>query len=128
MHLLGPSLMFILNDPKHIHTGEKLYHCDICGKSFSVNSTLITHKCISTGEKPYHRDICEKSFSQIAASVFTNLYTKISYKREAMALCYVVNLCDNQLIFHKDIHTGEKPQRCHICGTLSLQSKHLTIH
>ncbi|CAI9743423.1 finger 431-like [Octopus vulgaris] len=64
----------IFDDHKHIHNGEKPYHFDICGKSFSVNSTLITHKRICTGEKPYHRDICEKSFSQIAASVFTNVF------------------------------------------------------
>ncbi|XP_036356665.1 zinc finger protein 714-like [Octopus sinensis] len=57
-----------LTKHKLVHTEEKLYHCDICGKkpygcdicgeSFSGNSDVTIHECIHTGEKPYQCDIC----------------------------------------------------------------------
>ncbi|NXE03406.1 ZN397 protein, partial [Chaetorhynchus papuensis] len=37
---------------EQLHTGEKLYKCGRCGKSFSTSSLLIHHQMIHTGERP----------------------------------------------------------------------------
>jgi uncharacterized Zn-finger protein len=45
----------------------KPYKCDICGKGFSVNSSLQIHTRIHTGDKHYKCDICGKGFSNSSA-------------------------------------------------------------
>ena len=68
------------------HSGEKLFTCDICKKTFKQRSHLNVHKLIHSGEKPYACDTCEKTFKQRS-----NLNT------------------------HKLIHSGEKPYTCDTC-------------
>ena len=46
------------------HTGDKLYQCTVCGKSFSDKSNLIRHMCMHAGLKPFTCTTCKLSFSQ----------------------------------------------------------------
>ena len=62
-----------------LHSNEKNYQCEFCGKGFARNYSLIIHRRIHTGERNYKCDVCDKTFR---------------------ASCY--------LLMHRMIHTGEK--------------------
>lgn len=70
-----------------IHSEHKQYQCEYCAKEFARKYSLIVHRRIHTGEKNYRCEYCNKTFR---------------------ASSYLQN--------HRRIHTGEKPHPCAVCG------------
>ncbi|XP_062977924.1 zinc finger protein 626-like [Elgaria multicarinata webbii] len=110
---------------RKIHSGEELYICTECGKSFQQQKHLTAHQ--GCHKKSFKCSTCGKCYTK--SSYLTN--HERSHTGEKPFKCSTCGKCfkdSSSLTIHKRIHTGEKPFKCSTCGKCYAKSSYLTNH
>ena len=111
------------------HVGKTPYECTTCGKKYTVNKTLRAHIMTHTGERPFKCEKCGKTFTASgAARVHSKNCKGISVPKNMCDFCDKQFENDNELVLHRDTHTGDKPYLCTLCGSSHPSRKLMRSH
>lgn len=113
------------------HTGKKIYTCPDCPAIYLDASNLLNHRKRNHMGQEVRRHLCEvcgKKFLQPSdlrthvAGVHHNV------KKYVCEYCGVGFKISSALMYHRRIHTGEKPHECHVCKASFMKPNGLARH
>ncbi|XP_070707314.1 zinc finger protein 235-like [Pempheris klunzingeri] len=110
-----------------VHTEEKQFGCNVCGKRFSRQRTLKPHMRIHTGEKPFSCYVCGKQFGE-QGTLRRHMMSHTGEKKCGCDVCGKRFARQEALKKHMRIHTGEKPFGCDVCGKRFRRQETLRTH
>ncbi|XP_070813966.1 zinc finger protein 2-like isoform X1 [Chaetodon trifascialis] len=127
----GLNLLQNNDDHSGVQTGEKLFSCSVCGKSYQRKNSLRNHMELHSEGKRLSCSVCKKTF-QFRRNFTRHMSIHTGEKPFSCSVCGLTFRQKDNLKQHSTVHTGEKPFTCSVCGKGFPQQRslrrHATVH
>ena len=117
------GLLLPLNRHSQIHTGDKPFQCDMCGKKFTLKGGLTQHIRTHTTNHAFACTLCEYTCS-LNHNLTVHMRTHTGEKPFTCDVCDQSFTSSSNLKQHQYKHSGEKPYSCLDCEKQFAHSTH----